>query len=318
MRCPFLKEAQVKSCQASAFRKQILQSAKQGAEELCSSPAYVSCDAARRHPLSLPDASRCPFLQESLVQFCAAANVPKYIPYSESSLCRCGNDTHRYCEHYLAIASPGGGSPAGTSAAGRRDTDVDGIDVPAGLGFSRNHLWMDVGDDGSCHVGADAFLAHVLGSLDRLVFVTPNGTRRPAVVLSVKGVDLKLVFPNPIRITETNLALHSHPERLVNDPYGTGWLFEGVASKAPSAPADSLLRGPGAVAWMREEVSRLDHAVHELASRPGADGVRLMADGGACTGGIPSHLTREDSIRLLYAFFSADAGTSRPGAEVSQ
>lgn len=317
MRCPFLKEAQVKSCQASAYRKPILSSPEQDSGELCSSPAHVGCAAARLHPLTLPDRPRCPFLQEALVQFCSAAPVPKYVPYSESSNSRCGGDTHRYCEQYLALASPGGGSPSSAPDAARGEADVEGIPVPAGLAFSRNHLWLDLGSDGSCHVGADAFLAHVLGSVDRLVFVTVKGTKSPAVVLTVHGVDLNLVFPNPIRITGANQALHTHPERLVADPYGTGWLFEGYATTGASSSTASLLRGAPAVRWMREEVSRLDHAVHELASRPDADGTRVLADGGSCTGGLPRHLTRAQSLRLFAAFFPADSGPSRPAQEVS-
>ena len=317
MRCPFLKEAQVKSCQASVYRKMIRTNPGQEGGEYCSSPAHVDCAAARSHTGELPDPGRCPHLQEALVQYCAAAPVPKYVPFSESSLSRCGSDTHRYCQQYLALASPGGGSPATAPASGDRDADVEGIEVSAGLAYSRNHLWLDVGGDGSCHVGADAFLAHVLGSVDRLVFVTLRGTKRPAAVLTVHGVDLNLVFPNPIRITGTNQALHTYPDRLVSDPYGTGWLFEGFQAGGATSSTDSLLRGSQAVLWMREEVSRLDHAVHDLASRPGADGTCLMADGGGFAGGLPRYLAREEALRLFSSFFSAEAGPSGRAEEDS-
>jgi glycine cleavage system H protein len=325
MRCPFLREAQVKSCQASSFRKVIPRAADSGAGELCSSPAHVSCSAVRSHHEGSPSPERCPFLNESLVQYCASAPVPRYVPYSESSISRCGNDTHLYCELYLSLASPSGGSPVETVPGGSGHTTVDGIDVPTGLRYTRNHLWLDVSPDGTCHVGVDAFMARVLGEVEEITFLTTKGTVRPSARLSVHGVDLPLLFPNAIQITSANSSLRVHPDRLVSDPYGNGWLFEGSlpeegAKKPKSAtaivPPAHLLSGSEAAGWMHEEVSRLDHAVHEIASRPDPDGLRTMADGGTFADGLPKHLTREETMRLFDAFFSSEAGLPRPAREV--
>ena len=48
--------------------------------------------------------------------------------------------------------------------------------MPGWLFYSPSHLWLDVGDDGLCHLGIDAFLARVVGSVERLVFLTPKGS----------------------------------------------------------------------------------------------------------------------------------------------
>jgi glycine cleavage system H protein len=325
MRCPFLREAQVKSCQASSFRKVIPRAADPGTDELCSSPAHVSCAAVRSHHEGSPSPERCPFLHESLVQYCASAPIPKYVPYSESSISKCGNDTHLYCELYLSLAAPAGGSPLETVPAGGSHATIDGIDVPAGLRYAHNHLWLDASPDGSCHVGVDAFLARVLGAVDEVTFLTTRGTVRPSARLSVHGIDLPLLFPNAIRITSANSALRVHPDRLVSDPYGNGWLFEGSLPEeepkkpqfaAEPAPVEPLLPGPEAAEWIHEEVSRLNHVVHDLASRPDPDGLCVMADGGSFAGGLPKHLTREETMRLFDAFFSSEAGRLRPAREV--
>src|SRR5204862_222433 len=100
MRCPFLQEAQVKSCQASEFRKMIVRNPAIS-DEKCSSPAYVTCSAAQQHCGEAPPQDHCPFIRELLVQFCSAAPIARYIPYSESSISRCGGAGHRYCELYL-------------------------------------------------------------------------------------------------------------------------------------------------------------------------------------------------------------------------
>ena len=325
MRCPFLREAQVKSCQASSFRKVIPRSADSGSDELCSTPAHVKCGAVRSHHEGMPSPERCPFLHESLVQYCAAAAVPTFVPYSESSISRCGNDTHLYCELYLTLAAPSGGSPLETVPAGGGHATVDGIDIPAGLSYAKNHLWLDVSPDGTCHIGVDAFLARVLGEVQEVTFLTTKGTVRPSARLTVRGVDLPLVFPIPVRITAANSTLRVHPDRLVSDPYGTGWLFEGILPEetlrklqAVADPGSAAHLKPGAEAavWMVEEVSRLNQAAHDLASRPDSDGLRVMADGGSCVVGLPKLLTREETMRLFDAFFSSEAGVNRPVVEV--
>jgi glycine cleavage system H lipoate-binding protein len=221
--------------------------------------------------------------------------VATYVPYSESSMSRCGGDTHRYCDLFLAFAPAGGDTrPA-----------VGEVEVPIALWYAKNHLWLDVGEGGACHVGVDALLARVLGSVERVIFTTEKGTRRPSAVLSVKGVDVTVTFPNAFRLTATNPALRAHPERLVEDPYGTGWLFEGF--EAGSSAAESLLPGASAFDWMRGEVGRLDAFVHAAISRPGADGVRLVADGGSFAPGLIRELGPEERLALLDGFFSAEA-----------
>ena len=72
MTCPFLKEAQVKYCRTAAVRKLIPLAQAGRADEKCSSGEH-------RHLPGLPDAAAeesadrgpCPFLRESLMQYCA-------------------------------------------------------------------------------------------------------------------------------------------------------------------------------------------------------------------------------------------------------
>ena len=71
-------------------------------------------------------AGRCPFLHESLVQYCGAASLTKYIPYSEAVLSHCGTESHRYCELFLAFAHPGAAAPAETAHPDTGET-VEGV-----------------------------------------------------------------------------------------------------------------------------------------------------------------------------------------------
>ena len=314
MRCPFLREAQVKSCRASTFRKMIVRLPGQPDNERCSSSAYMECPAARQHHEEHPSLDHCPFLQESLVQYCAAGSVTKYVPYSESVLSRCGTDSHKYCELFVALANPGAdavngaGVSADQSSDVKNEHDVDGMRVPDGLWYSPNHMWLDVSDDGVLHVGIDAFLARILGDVDQITFVTTKGTCRPTAVLSLKGADLQMMFPREIVVTKTNSYLRTNPSKMLADPYSAGWLFEGVEIRETreqhTAVTHGLISGKEAATWMHHELARVNTLVHDLIARPQEHGVVLMADGGGIQTGFMKHLDRVEILQLFNEFFS--------------
>ena len=61
---------------------------------------------------------------------------------------------------------------------------MDGARLSTKLAYSPNHMWLDESEDGSCHVGVDAFFTRVLGNVDKLSFVTPRGAGRPSAVIN--------------------------------------------------------------------------------------------------------------------------------------
>jgi glycine cleavage system H lipoate-binding protein len=287
MTCPFLKEAQVKYCRNSSIRKLIPQ-AQGRADERCSSENFSDCPVFRQQPDAHEVAAfgTCPFLHESLMQYCGAASVPKFVPYSESLLSRCGTDGYRYCELYLQMAHPL--PPAETA---------DGIRMPAELGYSANHMWLDVTEDGVCHVGIDAFLSRALGEVERISFVWKEGYHRPTAVVTVAGVDLEITLPFPLQLTKCNLYLRADPGRLTSEPYTGGWLFEGVPD---AGTLQSLARGEQAQEWMDGEVRRISEFLQHL---PGPNGP-TAADGGMFSAGLARHIEREQMLALFHEFFS--------------
>ncbi len=230
----------------------------------------------------------CPFLEQSLMQYCGAAAVAKFVPYSESLLSRCGNDTFRYCELYLGMAHPALGEP------------VDGVAMPNWLRYSANHMWLDVTEDGLCHAGIDAFLSRTLGKIDRISYVWNKGRHRPTAVLTVDGVDLELVFPNPLLLTNCNLYLRADPARITTEPYTGGWLFEGTPE--PQTGAD-LIDGAHARPWIEHEERRMNEFLQQQHG--------VAADGGVFASGVARHLDREQRLALFHEFFSPYASGKR-------
>jgi glycine cleavage system H lipoate-binding protein len=303
MSCPFLRETVVESCQHSVFRKMIMRNPENAGLEKCSSMRYTECPAYRQEPQKDWEGVCCPYLQESLAQYCEAAAVTKFIPYSEAVLSRCGNDGYRYCDLYLAMAHPG--EPSQPLA--------EGIAVPPWLYYSANHMWLDPGEDGLWHIGIDGLLARVLGTVDRLRFLTLGGTQRPAVVLTVNGVDLQMVFPNALLITGTNIYLRANPEKLTSDPYRLGWLFEGRPVGGVESEChlyEGLLKGSEAAPWMLREVDGVTRFVHEQLARPLA-GETVLADGGAFAAGVAHALEHDPAQELFHQFFAPYASWMR-------
>lgn len=261
-KCPFLKAAQVGSCQVSPVRKLIRHSSIREEDQRCSTPTYVDCPACQGKLNGRRNLPVCPFLEQSLVQYCAAAAVTKFIPYNDDLLSCCHSDAHRYCQPYIQRASPGRLTAQSTEE----------VPVPDRLAFTRNHPWLDRGRDGSWQVGVDAFLGRVLGSVERVSIITGSDYEKPPVAITVRGLDLILTFPQALTITGTNALTRQDPHVIVADPYGSGWIFEGISANSNTANeidenSCDLIQGVDAVSWMRQETIRMTGFVHDLLAR---------------------------------------------------
>jgi glycine cleavage system H lipoate-binding protein len=299
MTCPFLKETQVKFCQMAGVRKLIpLTASTTGSlavPERCTSTAYSGCPVFVKQPVASAAVARCPWLQESLMQYCGGAPVPRFIPYSESMLSRCGNGSFRYCDVYIGLAHP------------ERDADeVDGVRVPTWLRYTANHMWLDVAPDGTCHAGIDDFLARALGPVERIGYVWLKGQHRPVAIFTAGGVDVQIVFPNPMLLTGCNLYLRPDPSRCTTEPYTAGWLFEGKV--LPETTAD-LIEGAAVRTWIEQEHGHMNEFIHEhlIPESAGA----LSADGGVFSPGMVHTLEREQVHGLFQEFFSPLARIQR-------
>jgi glycine cleavage system H lipoate-binding protein len=274
MACPFLKEGRAQYCHASPSRKLLLEGPGVSGGGRCSSPEYYRCALIGKDELRQ---ERCPHLEEIHVQYCGTTSPTKLIPFSETELSVCMTGGYRYCESYLTLARPRGV-----------------LAPPENLQYAPNHFWLAKVESGFCYIGIDAFLAEVLGNIDGLTFVTTHGTQRPVVALTVHGMEWPMTFPNPLLIQKVNGHLRSDPQRLVEDPYGSGWLFAGweVAERTEAG----LISGAHAAAWQAEEQERMAKEIHEMLGQ--------SCDGGRPVRGVAQLLSRRQLVCLLQHYFS--------------
>jgi len=273
--CPFLKEGQAHYCHAVPVRKLILEGSGMAGAGRCASPAYRECKFVIRD--AAPQ-ERCPLFEQVRVQYCSASPITKLVPVNDSQLSSCTSGGYRYCDSYLTLARPHATTPPGRS-----------------LYYAPNHFWLDAEESGLCHIGIDAFLADVAGSVDATTFVTTAGRDCPAVVLTLHGVDWPMTFPNLLLLQKVNARLRSDPARLTADPYAAGWLFEGW--EVPGRTRSSLITGGHAAAWQAEERERLGRAVRDLGAP--------VCDGGSPVRGVARWLPRQQLVCLLQRFFAS-------------
>lgn len=314
MQCPFLRKMNVKYCGLCRLTKIPLRGTDLAAEQ-CSGPDYQKCTLVHeRHEGPLP-LDGCPFLSVGDVHYCDVAPFQKLIPCNQTTVSRCKNEGHKYCQLYLSMteSSPATGDSDDAKRAATSSGDADEVALPESLAYAPNHLWFDRGDGRTCHVGVDAFFARALGHVDEVIYPQHDDNRRPMVRFRVGGVDFDLLFPNVMQGTEINAHLVADPTEVVRDPYGRGWLFEGVTvpPSSPEAPRSleaGLLRGMAARNWMRLECERLAGFVHEHLSEHTDETGLLVQDGGGPVGLIAPAMDRRTLIRLHSEFFTLRNG----------
>jgi glycine cleavage system H lipoate-binding protein len=318
-RCPFLVEESAQFCRLASPSTLVPSRDIATQNQCCSTDGWRSCAWA-----ALPDgdrlaiaatrsldrsAERCPYLHEIRACSCAASPSSKLIPRTRLAVRRCLGDSHRYCEFFLEQAHPDAARDAATRpAAPDRPTSRAAIPVASNVALAPNHMWLDVGPDGTCHVGVDAFLVRVLGPIEDVAFLSRHGAGSPSVGLTVAGTALPLVFPGRMEITGVNGGLRRHLDQLNADPYGRGWLVEGRMPELRDRTGvecgmPGLRRGAEAEAWMASEVKRLVRHVHTILERRGSGLGTVLGDGGEATASLSRYLERAELLEVFSLFF---------------
>lgn len=295
MQCPFLKETRVRWCRAAGIRKPIPETQSDDAACRCLDERFRTCRWVS--PESRQSEPPCPHLEHALVQYCEAAPLTRFVPFSEPLLTRCGSSAHRYCDFYLDILR-----------AARPPLRDHEFSAPADLLYTRNHWWVDLQDEGMCHIGVDAFLARLLDGAERAGVLTPRGTAHPAAVFTCRGTDFTLVFPAELCIEAANPHLRIEPRRMLREPYSAGWLFRARTAEDQLAALKEVLIGPEEARRTMEEDAR---RVNEMLQWLHAAGAVAMADGGLFEPGVLGRIEPEEAHRLLHAVLSAPANPWR-------
>jgi glycine cleavage system H protein len=109
-------------------------------------------------------------------------------------------------------------------------------EIPAGLRYTSDHLWVRRVTDGQVRVGVTDFAQQSLGDVAEVTLPQPGDAIAADAACgdigSVKSVS-DLIAPVTGTVSASNEALAAQPELVNSDPYGGGWMFDAEAATAP-------------------------------------------------------------------------------------
>lgn len=109
---------------------------------------------------------------------------------------------------------------------------VDGYEIPEGLFYSKDWLWIKI-ENGKVRIGITDYSQKQLREIVFVELPSAEGTVKAndpfGSVESVKAVS-DLIAPLSGTIEQVNEEVTSRPELLNEDPYGKGWLLVVIPS----------------------------------------------------------------------------------------
>jgi len=134
---------------------------------------------------------------------------------------------------------------------------VDGYEVPEGLYYSKEWLWIKI-ENGKAKLGLTDYAQKQLREIVFVELPGAGGTVKAnepfGSVESVKAVS-DLVAPLSGTIEQANQEVTSKPELLNEDPYGKGWLLI-VAPSDLEAELAALMDFDKSVEWHKSMIAK--------------------------------------------------------------
>jgi len=180
--------------------------------------------------------------------------------------------------------------------------------VPEKTLCSPGHVWIRPEDRGAVRIGVDKVLLSLLGGV-KCLYANPEGTPvrigGPLVMLRNGNRALQIRSPLDGVIAGVNPVARTDPDRIGEDPYQNGWIYE-IKPSVSGTSLKGLIGGGESPTWMQGEFERLRDLVVDLAGRA-PEGQAILADGGLPVEELQNHIGSriddEDWKDLVKRFF---------------
>ena len=157
---------------------------------------------------------------------------------------------------------------------------IKGFQIPMGYYFHNGHTWARIESGGYIRVGMDDFSMKLLGRADALdlpLMGKELGKDRVGWGLKREAHSADVLSPVGGVITEVNPRLRRNPEVANQGPYEEGWLFM-VRTPDIKGTVKELMTDAESLAWMNEELNKLENMIEDVAGPLAADGGYLGED----------------------------------------
>jgi glycine cleavage system H protein len=183
----------------------------------------------------------------------------------------------------------------------------DGINVPKGIFFSKNHTWTHLERSGQAKVGVNDLLVRLTGDVHLQFIKNPDDeVNKGDLIASIKqdGKSLKLYSPISGTVTHTNALCHETPGVLNEDPYGKGWIYE-IRPTNWVDETKSYYLADDAFNWASSELQRFkDFFAGTMARQTSMPENIILQDGGELRNNTLSELPVEVWIEFQEEFLS--------------
>jgi len=136
--------------------------------------------------------------------------------------------------------------------------NINTLNIPQGLFFSKYHIWSHLGVSGIARVGIDDLLLHMVGDV-KFTGIKEQGERIKKGEILAKinhnGKLLNLYSPISGEIMEANPVLTHNPELLNKDPYVKGWMYK-IKPISWTADTYSYYLAEDAIQFSRQELDK--------------------------------------------------------------
>ncbi len=174
---------------------------------------------------------------------------------------------------------------------------VDWFNLADTYHYHQGHAWAAPAEQNSLRVGVDDFVQKLIGKVDKIRLPEKGAVLRQGEAgfsFEVDGRTIPVLAPVDGEVTRINTELLKDTEKMQQDPYGSGWLFE-VRPKDLKRNLSQLFTGNLAKAWLQQQVDRISQL---MTARMGV----VLQDGGAIAPGFARELEPENWDDLTREF----------------
>jgi glycine cleavage system H protein len=157
---------------------------------------------------------------------------------------------------------------------------VAGYNLPEKLHYHRGHTWVRVLDDDTVVVGIDDFARRLVGGVKRVLLPSPGSSAvQGAIAFAVDlgGRVARFLSPVSGEVVEVNTRLEEQGSRMLEDPYGRGWVMK-IRARDLAANLRNLLSGRLARRWMEDTREAMQLQLMALTGSVIQDGGELAPD----------------------------------------
>lgn len=148
---------------------------------------------------------------------------------------------------------------------------LEEFQIPRGLFFSPNHLWLKILPCGDIEIGMDDFTQKIIGKLDKIEIKNKKRIKKGEDLFTVYQDNKKLTFYSPVdgRINEINKEILENPNLLRNSFYEKVWILRITPFDLPNVISEANI-DKDAYKWFIKEIEKFENFLthHSLSNKP--------------------------------------------------